>query len=162
MRGAILLSLHQSSCCCASFSTRFDSWQVQMMFLSSTASGPAVRPIQPSVRRVPKFFRKGVKRLGLKVTTHFHLMSEAIPPLFVAWCVIKSVLPLPLLSRIHDHFVPHSTKAIRYGTAHMAQAKGQGSSLLRETELDASFRHVLHAMHMRNDCKYSNHTCPCA
>jgi hypothetical protein len=66
--------------------------------LFSTAPRPALGPTQPPIQRVPVVLPPGIKRLGLILTTHLHLVpkvknSGAIPPLpphvFVVQCSIK-------------------------------------------------------------------------
>jgi hypothetical protein len=67
-------------------------------FFFTTASRPALEPTQPSVQWVPVALSLGVKRRGVKLTTHVHVvprsrMRGAIPSLpqyaFIAWCLVK-------------------------------------------------------------------------
>jgi hypothetical protein len=96
-----LIPLHSLGC-----------WSVQKSRLEkitdSTASRTALGPTQPPIQWVPGALTLGVKRPGVKLTIHLHLvprsrMRGAIPPLpqyvFMAWCLVKHrdnfTFPLP-------------------------------------------------------------------
>jgi hypothetical protein len=71
----------------------FESRQGLGVFLFTTASRQALRPIQPPIQCVPRAFS-----LEVKLTTDLHLVPRsrirgAIPPFlqyaFMAWCSVK-------------------------------------------------------------------------
>jgi hypothetical protein len=75
------------------------------IFLFTTASRPALGPIQPPIQWAPGALSSG---RGVKQTTHLHLvprsrMSGATPPLpqyaFIAWCSVKAQRRLHLYLR---------------------------------------------------------------
>jgi hypothetical protein len=54
----------------------FESRQGLKISLSTTAFCPALGPTQPPIQRVPGALFLGVKRRGVKLTTHLHLKAE--------------------------------------------------------------------------------------
>jgi hypothetical protein len=70
------------------------------IFLFTTASRTALGPTQPPIQWVPGALSLGVKRPGVKLTTHLHLVPRSknewsytsTPPYaFMAWCLVKAL-----------------------------------------------------------------------
>jgi hypothetical protein len=52
----------------------FDSQRGLRIFLFTTVFRPALDPTQPRIQWIAEAFFLGVKRPGVKLTTHFHLV----------------------------------------------------------------------------------------
>jgi hypothetical protein len=72
----------------------FNSWQGLGIFLFTTKSRAALVSTWPPIQWIPGALSLGVKRLGVKLTTHLNLLPRSrvcgvIPPLpqyaFMAW-----------------------------------------------------------------------------
>jgi hypothetical protein len=100
-------------------------------FVFTTESRPTLGPTQPPIQWVAGVLSLGVKRPGVKLTTHLNLvprsrMRGAIPPLpqyaCVAWCSVKAQGQLYLsfshvcihLSRLKCFTSLHATNEIRW------------------------------------------------
>jgi hypothetical protein len=55
----------------------FDSRQGKYIFLFFTASSTVLGPIKPPIQWIPKAISQGVKRPGMKLTTHLRLMPRS-------------------------------------------------------------------------------------
>jgi hypothetical protein len=87
----------------------FESRQGLGIFFPTTASRTALEPTQLLIQWVPGALSLGVKRPGVKLTAHLHLvpksiMRGAIPPLpqyaFMAWCSEKAVWKFYLYTEV--------------------------------------------------------------
>jgi hypothetical protein len=77
----------------------FDFRRGPGIFLFTTASRRDLGPTQPPVQQVPGALSLGVKRRGVKLTTHLHLVPRSKNEwnytsthqyAFMAWCSVKS------------------------------------------------------------------------
>jgi hypothetical protein len=76
----------------------FDSRRGLGIFLFTTASRPALRPIQPPIQCVPEALSLGIKRPGREADHSFPSTAEVknawsytstLPYVFMAWCLVK-------------------------------------------------------------------------